>query len=240
MAIGRTFHESLQKALRSMETGLTVSTRSRSRATPDARGAPPRRDRRAEAPAPRPHPRHRPGDARGLSSTRSSAATGYDRGSSSASARSSRPRRAVAPTACPRTPRPARLKEMGFSDARLGALTNSTRTAVRRSRHAIGVTPCSSGSTPAPRSSRRRPPTCIRPTRPTGARRSARPPLRSEKVVILGGGPNRIGQGIEFDYCCCHACFALTEAGFETIMVNCNPETVSPTTTPPTGSISSR
>ncbi|MCP5396870.1 MAG: carbamoyl-phosphate synthase large subunit [Sphingomonadaceae bacterium] len=47
------------------------------------------------------------------------------------------------------------------------------------------------------------------------------------KVVILGGGPNRIGQGIEFDYCCCHACFALEEAGFETIMVNCNPETVS-------------
>ena len=61
------------------------------------------------------------------------------------------------------------------------------------------------------------------------------------KVVILGGGPNRIGQGIEFDYCCCHAAFALKEAGFETIMVNCNPETVS---TDPghsaTGSISSR
>ena len=54
----------------------------------------------------------------------------------------------------------------------------------------------------------------------------ARPSDR-KKVVILGGGPNRIGQGIEFDYCCCHACFALTEAGYETIMVNCNPETVS-------------
>jgi carbamoyl-phosphate synthase large subunit len=54
-------------------------------------------------------------------------------------------------------------------------------------------------------------------SRPTGAK----------KVVILGGGPNRIGQGIEFDYCCCHACFALTAAGYETIMVNCNPETVS-------------
>ncbi|TIQ20362.1 hypothetical protein, partial [Mesorhizobium sp.] len=47
------------------------------------------------------------------------------------------------------------------------------------------------------------------------------------KVVILGGGPNRIGQGIEFDYCCCHAAFALRDAGFEAIMVNCNPETVS-------------
>ena len=52
-------------------------------------------------------------------------------------------------------------------------------------------------------------------------------PSDKKKVVILGGGPNRIGQGIEFDYCCCHACFALTDAGYETIMVNCNPETVS-------------
>src|SRR3546814_7662371 len=52
-------------------------------------------------------------------------------------------------------------------------------------------------------------------------------PSERKKVVILGGGPNRIGQGIEFDYCCCHACFALEEAGYETIMVNCNPETVS-------------
>ena len=52
-------------------------------------------------------------------------------------------------------------------------------------------------------------------------------PSDRKKIVILGGGPNRIGQGIEFDYCCCHACFALSDAGFETIMVNCNPETVS-------------
>ena len=52
-------------------------------------------------------------------------------------------------------------------------------------------------------------------------------PTDRRKIVILGGGPNRIGQGIEFDYCCCHACFALAEAGFETIMINCNPETVS-------------
>ena len=54
-----------------------------------------------------------------------------------------------------------------------------------------------------------------------------RPAADKKKVIILGGGPNRIGQGIEFDYCCCHAAFALTEAGYETIMVNCNPETVS-------------
>src|SRR4029077_4980749 len=58
------------------------------------------------------------------------------------------------------------------------------------------------------------------------AANEARPSPR-KKVVILGGGPNRIGQGIEFDYCCCHAAFALREGGYETIMVNCNPETVS-------------
>ena len=52
-------------------------------------------------------------------------------------------------------------------------------------------------------------------------------PSDNEKIIIIGGGPNRIGQGIEFDYCCCHACFALKEMGIETIMINCNPETVS-------------
>ena len=52
-------------------------------------------------------------------------------------------------------------------------------------------------------------------------------PTDKKKIIILGGGPNRIGQGIEFDYCCCHAAFSLSEQGFETIMVNCNPETVS-------------
>ena len=97
----------------------------------------------------------------------------------------------------------------------------------RAARSACGR--CSSASIPARPSSPRRPPTCIRPTR---RRSPARPPARrspptSKKVVILGGGPNRIGQGIEFDYCCCHAAFALQEAGYETIMINCNPETVS-------------
>ena len=52
-------------------------------------------------------------------------------------------------------------------------------------------------------------------------------PTKKKKIVILGGGPNRIGQGIEFDYCCCHACFSLSAKGYETIMINCNPETVS-------------
>ena len=68
-----------------------------------------------------------------------------------------------------------------------------------------------------------RPPTCTRPTK----RSARRNPTDREKIMVLGGGPNRIGQGIEFDYCCVHAAFALREDGFETIMVNCNPETVS-------------
>ena len=60
-----------------------------------------------------------------------------------------------------------------------------------------------------------------------GRRQCEARPTDKEKIIILGGGPNRIGQGIEFDYCCCHAAFALSDAGYETIMVNCNPETVS-------------
>ena len=64
--------------------------------------------------------------------------------------------------------------------------------------------------------------------RRSAARRNAKPsPRDKKKIIILGGGPNRIGQGIEFDYCCCHAAFSLSEQGYETIMVNCNPETVS-------------
>ena len=65
-------------------------------------------------------------------------------------------------------------------------------------------------------------PTCTRPMK-----RKMRRRLRKKKVIILGSGPNRIGQGIEFDYCCCHASFALHEDGYETVMINCNPETVS-------------
>jgi carbamoyl-phosphate synthase large subunit len=65
-------------------------------------------------------------------------------------------------------------------------------------------------------------------------------PTDQKKIMILGSGPNRIGQGIEFDYCCCHASFALHEAGFETIMVNCNPETVSTDYDTPIACTSSR
>ncbi len=115
------------------------------------------------------------------------------------------------------------LKRKGFSDRRLAKLLGTNQHEVRERATRSGCARCTSASTPARPSSRRRPPTCTRPTT-----RSARPSRRhSKKIMVLGGGPNRIGQGIEFDYCCVHAALAMREDGFETIMVNCNPETVS-------------
>ena len=122
-----------------------------------------------------------------------------------------------------------RLKAMGFADARLAKLTGTTEAAVAAHRRALGVRPvykridtCAAefeAITPYMYSTYAAP--------SFGDPECESAPTDRKKVVILGGGPNRIGQGIEFDYCCCHACFALDEAGYETIMVNCNPETVS-------------
>jgi carbamoyl-phosphate synthase large subunit len=123
-----------------------------------------------------------------------------------------------------------RLKADGFSDARLGQLTGKTEAEARAARRALKVRPvykridtCAAeffAKTPYMYSTYEtgllgQEPECE--SEPSGAK----------KAVILGGGPNRIGQGIEFDYCCCHAAFALGEIGIESIMVNCNPETVS-------------
>jgi carbamoyl-phosphate synthase large subunit len=122
-----------------------------------------------------------------------------------------------------------RLKAMGFSDARLGQLTGLTVDDVSRARRALGVRPifkridtCAAefaSPTPYMYSTYEAP--------FAGRVVDEAAPSDKKKVIILGGGPNRIGQGIEFDYCCCHACFALKEVGYETIMINCNPETVS-------------
>jgi len=121
------------------------------------------------------------------------------------------------------------LKAQGFSDARLAHLAKTTEAEVLRTRRDLGVFPVFKriDTCAAEFAS---PTAYMYSTYETGL--SGDPvceadPSEKEKIVILGGGPNRIGQGIEFDYCCCHACFALTAAGFETIMVNCNPETVS-------------
>ncbi len=121
------------------------------------------------------------------------------------------------------------LKAAGFSDLRLAALAGVAEADVAKARAALGVTPVF-----------KRIDTCAAEfASPTaymystyeapfaGVLRCEARPTGRDKIVILGGGPNRIGQGIEFDYCCCHASFALRELGYETIMVNCNPETVS-------------
>ncbi|MBP1852655.1 carbamoyl-phosphate synthase large subunit [Rhizobium halophytocola] len=121
------------------------------------------------------------------------------------------------------------LKAMGFSDARLASLTGKRPKEVAEIRNTLNVRPVF-----------KRIDTCAAEfASPTaymystyetpfvGSARSEAEVSERRKVVILGGGPNRIGQGIEFDYCCCHAAFALKDAGFEAIMINCNPETVS-------------
>lgn len=130
----------------------------------------------------------------------------------------------------PQTPGAFRqVKAMGFSDKRLAAVSGKTEAEVRELRRSLDVRPVY-----------KRIDTCAAEfASPTaymystyampfaGRAADEADPSDRKKVVILGGGPNRIGQGIEFDYCCCHACYALRDAGYETIMVNCNPETVS-------------
>lgn len=121
------------------------------------------------------------------------------------------------------------LKATGFSDMRLAVLSGKTEAEVKALRRTLGVRPVF-----------KRIDTCAAEfASPTaymystyetpfiGHTADESAPSDRKKVVILGGGPNRIGQGIEFDYCCCHACFALDDVGYETIMINCNPETVS-------------
>ena len=122
-----------------------------------------------------------------------------------------------------------RLKMMGFTDGRLAILTGRSETNVRNTRQNLGVVAvfkridtCAAefeAQTPYMYSTYEAP--------AMGTAECESRPTDRKKVVILGGGPNRIGQGIEFDYCCCHACYSLTEQGYETIMINCNPETVS-------------
>ncbi len=223
MAIGRTFKESFQKAIRSLEIGHAGLERP---AAPDGgasagrgavgadRGAAPGAalgGRRGAAP-------------RRVASRRSTRRCGIDPWflrnlleiveTEQALAAASQQERVA-------WLRPA--KQMGFSDRRLAALWNTSEDDVRALRHAHGVRPVY-----------KRVDTCAAEFEAhtpylysTYEQESEAEPTDRQKVMILGGGPNRIGQGIEFDYCCVHAVFALRDAGFETIMVNCNPETVS-------------
>src|SRR5690349_12170316 len=224
MAIGRTFSESLQKALRSMETGISgfdeielPSDKNKIRAAL-ARPTPDRLRLVAQA------------MRLGFPTPDIQAITKFDPWFLSEIENLIAIEGTVAKNGLPKDAAGLRrLKAMGFSDARLAKLAGVTEKEIRARRAALGVRPvfkridtCSAefaAPTPYMYSSYET---------PFGAAAECESkPTDKKKIIILGGGPNRIGQGIEFDYCCCHAAFSLSEQGFETIMVNCNPETVS-------------
>jgi carbamoyl-phosphate synthase large subunit len=231
MAVGRNFQESLQKALRSMETGLTgLNEVAIPGMDPDAptdpetvlgalsRATPDRMLVIAQA------------FRLGLSLEDIRAACRFDPWFLRQIEGIVRAENAVRAGGLPGEAEAFRaLKSMGFSDARLAELAGVDEAAAAAARRGLGVTPvykridtCAAeipSTTPyiysAYEGDGGLPPEC-----------EAEPSER-KKVIILGGGPNRIGQGIEFDYCCVHAVYALADAGYETIMINCNPETVS-------------
>ncbi len=226
MAIGRTFHESMQKALASMETGLTGFDDIAIEGAPDraaitkalAKQTPDRIRVIAQA------MRH------GLSDDDIHAVTKYDPWFLARIREIIETEATLIKDGLPQTESGLRdLKMMGFTDARLAKLTGRDEANVRRARQNLGVTAvfkridtCAAefeAQTPYMYSTYEAP--------MMGEVECEARPSDRKKVVILGGGPNRIGQGIEFDYCCCHACYALTGQGYETIMINCNPETVS-------------
>ncbi|MFC0677898.1 carbamoyl-phosphate synthase large subunit [Lysobacter korlensis] len=223
MAMGRTFQESLQKALRGLETGkVGLDPTGLDLASEDGMAA-----LRRELKEPRPERMFHIGDAfrAGMSVEEVHALSFVDPwfldqieeliaaeqevtagGLASLDARRMRA-----------------LKRMGFSDARLAQLTHTDEGAVRALRRAFGVRPVY-----------KRVDSCAAEFATSTAYMYSTyedecesNPTDREKIMVLGGGPNRIGQGIEFDYCCVHAALALRDDGYETIMVNCNPETVS-------------
>jgi len=231
MAIGRTFAESLQKALRGLETGLTgldeivienaddpemhhaAILRALAQPTPDRL--------RVIAQAFR----------AGLTCDEIQAACSYEpwflRQIEALVREEARVRVEGLPTSAAAF---RALKAQGFSDARLAKLTHTTEAEVREQRRGLGVRPVFKRIDSCAGEFRAETPYMYS-TYESGALGQL-PDNESEptdrlKAIILGGGPNRIGQGIEFDYCCCHAAFALDEIDVESIMVNCNPETVS-------------
>ena len=226
MAIGRSFHESMQKALASLETGLSgfdeieiagapdkaAITKALSLQTPDRL--------RVIAQAMR----------HGLTSDEIGHVTKFDPWFLARIREIVDVEEDIRANGLPREADALRkIKMMGFTDARLATLTGRSEASVRADRTSAGIVAafkridtCAAefeAQTPYMYSTYEAP--------AMGDVECEARPSNAKKVVILGGGPNRIGQGIEFDYCCCHACFALTAQGYETIMINCNPETVS-------------
>ena len=226
MAIGRTIHESLQKALASLETGLSGFDNIKIKGAPEkptiiqtiSKQTPDRMILIAQA------MRH------GLSNEEIILATSFDPWFLDRIREIIDAEENIILNGVPQTTdQMRRIKMMGFSDARIAQLTGQDERKIRLTRNELGVVAvfkridtCAAefeAQTPYMYSTYE--------SDAMGDVECEAWPSDRKKVVILGGGPNRIGQGIEFDYCCCHACYALTEAGYETIMINCNPETVS-------------
>jgi carbamoyl-phosphate synthase large subunit len=225
MAIGRSFAEALQKGFRSTETGLSGLDP----VEPPGDGGPDAFRAALSSPTPDRLLMAAQALRAGLSVEDIHATTKFDPWFLRELERIVAAEREVAADGLPREAGALRrLKALGFSDKRLAELTNTDPAKIQRARATLGVTPvykridtCAAefaSNTPYMYSTFEGgygTPVCE--SDPTGR----------TKIIILGGGPNRIGQGIEFDYCCVHAAYALKDAGLETIMVNCNPETVS-------------
>ncbi|SEO83720.1 carbamoyl-phosphate synthase large subunit [Rhodospirillales bacterium URHD0017] len=226
MSIGRTFQESLQKALRSMETGLTGLNEIEITGAPDksavvgalARPTPDRVLVIAQA------------FRYGLSVEEIAQASKYEPWFLRQIEQLVKIEAEVRAKGLPKDVKEfIDLKKKGFSDERLAELTGQSAADVARKRRAMGIRPVFKRIDTCAAEFASRTPylySCYEGDGLRPAECEAEPTDR-RKVIILGGGPNRIGQGIEFDYCCVHAVYALREAGYETIMVNCNPETVS-------------
>lgn len=234
MAIGRTFQESMQKALRGLETGLTGFNEIEIEGVPDVED-----DSSARAAVIRALGQPTPDRIRviaqafrhGLTVEEVNAACSYEPWFLRQIADIVRTEGHVVVQGLPTTANDFRkLKAKGFSDARLAQLTGKTEAEVRKARRALEVRPvfkridtCAAEFASAT--------AYMYSTYETGVLgqipQCEAEPSDRKKAIILGGGPNRIGQGIEFDYCCCHAAFAFADIGVESIMVNCNPETVS-------------
>ncbi|MCJ9429679.1 carbamoyl-phosphate synthase large subunit [Kordiimonas marina] len=231
MAVGRDFAESLQKAMRSMETGLTglneVKFDDFTSGSEDFRpilsdlavAKPDRLLRIAQA------------MREGLSLEDIQRVTHYEPWFLREIKKIVDTEATVAKDGLPTDARALRkLKMLGFSDARLGQVAGLTEAAVTKARLDAGVLPSFKRIDTCAAEFEARTPYMYSTYETFAAGEEPEcesKPTDRDKIVILGGGPNRIGQGIEFDYCCCHACFSLSDAGFETIMINCNPETVS-------------
>jgi carbamoyl-phosphate synthase large subunit len=225
MAIGRSFAEALQKALRSMETGFSGLDE----IPPPGDGGPDAFRAALSAPTPDRLLVAAQALRAGLSVEDIHDACKFDPWFLRELEKIVAAERQITTDGLPKEARALRrIKALGFSDKRLAQLTRTKETVVAALRDTLGVHPVY-----------KRIDTCAAEFASTtpymystyeggyGTPICEADPTDRKKIIILGGGPNRIGQGIEFDYCCVHAAYALREAGFETVMVNCNPETVS-------------